>query len=114
MATDDTRRSAEHWQRKYYDSLEELEDKEKEWSEIEKILRLLVSRLTLIAETKDKNLGKQLEKLRQALREEKSSQNLHRLIDEISSNIAQLDKNKSKADKSANTTDNNPGQVLLG
>lgn len=113
METDGSKRSAEHWQQKYYDSLGELEDKEKQWSEVEKVLRLLVSRLTLITETDDKNLARQLDKLREAIREEKSSQNLQRLISEISANISKLDQQKASRPAAAKDLSVNPAQVLL-
>lgn len=88
--------SIEQWRKKYYDSLGELEDKEKEWSETESFLRVLVSRLTLIAETEDSKLNQQLEELRQSIREEQTSHNLKRSIEKISANINQLGSSKNK------------------
>ena len=46
-ATDD---SAQLWQRKYYDSLEDFEKKEKQWASVEDLLRRTISRLTLAAD----------------------------------------------------------------
>ncbi|MGD9390637.1 MAG: diguanylate cyclase [Thioalkalispiraceae bacterium] len=89
--------SVEQWRKKYYDSLGELEDKEQQWAETESFLRILVSRLTLIAETDDHNLNKQLDELRQSIREEQSSHDLKRSIEKISANINKLDTTKGKS-----------------
>jgi len=50
MARDGGSRQADHWQRKYYAALEELEEKEKAWGETEALLRRLATRLTLAAD----------------------------------------------------------------
>ncbi|MDH5573507.1 MAG: hypothetical protein OEY89_17215, partial [Gammaproteobacteria bacterium] len=96
MASDDTKgsRQADHWQRKYYDSLEELEDKEKEWEGLESILRILVARLTLITSTENKQLEKKLDHLRDGMRSDRKLLRLSPEIEEVSSFIAQQDGSK--------------------
>lgn len=91
MAGKDTgSRQADHWQRKYYDSLEELDRREQEWQALEQILRRLASRLTLAAENDQPAFNRQLETLRQALREEHNPQRLNKLVDEVSAAIKKL------------------------
>jgi len=81
-------RKADLWQRKYYESLDELEQKEKQWQELESLLRLLSSRLTLLSDASDEQLEKKLDKLRSNLRYEDDAFKFRPLIDDISSAIA--------------------------
>ncbi len=94
-------RQADHWQRKYYDSLEELERRKQEWQALEQILRL-ASRLTLAAETDQAGFNKQLEKLRQALREEHDPHRLNKLVDEVSTAISQLENTRQTGNPDSN------------
>ncbi len=84
-------RKADLWQRKYYESLEELEQKEKQWEELESLLRLLASRLTLLSDTSDEQLEKNLDKLRSNLRYEDDALKFRPLINDITSAIASTD-----------------------
>jgi len=84
-------RKADLWQRKYYDSLDELEQKEKQWQELESLLRLLASRLTLLSNASDEQLEKKLDKLRSNLRYEDNAFKFRPLINEINSIIASSD-----------------------
>lgn len=109
MSTENSKssRKADHWQRKYYDSLGELEDKEKEWAALESILRQLVTRLILITNPDDDQLEKRLERLRNSLRDGRDLLRLSPQIEEVSQAILQLDK---KSKKSIPT--DNPAEVL--
>ncbi len=91
MARDGGRRQADHWQRKYYDALAELEEKEKAWGETEALLRRLATRLTLAADHRDPALDRLLDELRRALRNERNPHRLQKLVEEISTAIARLD-----------------------
>jgi len=84
-------RKADLWQRKYYESLDELEQKEKQWQELESLLRLLASRLTLLSDASDEQLEKKLDKLRSNLRYEDNALKFRPLINDISSTIAKSD-----------------------
>ncbi len=84
-------RKADLWQRKYYQSLDELEQKEKQWQELESLLRLLASRLTLLSDAKDEQFEKKLDKLRSNLRYEDNALKFRPLINDISSVIANSD-----------------------
>ena len=91
MARDGGSRQADHWQRKYYDALAELEEKEKAWGETEALLRRLATRLTLAADHRDPALDRLLDDLRRALRNERNPHRLQKLVEEVSSVIARLD-----------------------
>ena len=84
-------RQAEHWKKKYYDSLDDLEEKEKAWREIETLLRQLTTRLTLVADVDDPAFDKQLEKLRNSIRDSRDLILLKPLIQDISAYIAKHD-----------------------
>jgi len=91
MARDGGSRQADHWQRKYYAALEELEEKEKAWGETEALLRRLATRLTLAADHRDPALDRLLADLRQALRNERNPHRLQKLVEDVSTVIARLD-----------------------
>ncbi len=91
MARDGGSRQADHWQRKYYDALAELEEKEKAWGETEALLRRLATRLTLAADHRDPALDRLLDELRRALRNERNPHRLQKLVEEVSGVIARLD-----------------------
>lgn len=93
MSTD----SADSWKKKYFTSLEGIESKERALNEIEGVLRLALSRLTLAAEGVDKGLDQQLSELRKTARGSFDKQRLERLIEAISDTVKRLDKNRSRS-----------------
>jgi len=86
----------ERWKLRYYESLDELEEKEKSWREVERLLRQLISRLTLAADNRHSILTKQLTELRNAVRDGRDILQMRDLIEEISENVAELDKLRKK------------------
>jgi len=56
------------WKTKYFNSLEELETKEKQWSGLEMTMRTGMSRLSIMLDGMDKELDKELNFLRRSLR----------------------------------------------
>ena len=93
--------SAEKWKQKYYDSLAELEQKEKAWQQTDSTLRRCISRLTLIGDGSAEALDRKLEDLRNQVRGEKDVDRLLHKIDIITMLAEQKD------DKSSNTEGNN-------
>jgi len=91
QSEDKSSRKADLWQRKYYESLDELDQKEKQWAELESLLRLLASRLTLLSDASDEQFEKKLDKLRSQLRYEDNALKFRPLINDISSAIASSD-----------------------
>jgi diguanylate cyclase len=92
----------EQWKRKYFDQLEQLEDKEKQWQQADDLLRKTISRLTLAADGQDENLDRQLRELRNAVRDHASSLQLQTVIDAMSSTLIKLDRqHKPAAEDSA-------------
>lgn len=83
------------WKNRYYDALAELEKKEKVWREIERLLRHLVTRLTLAADTRHPPLSKSLAELRNAVRDGRDIIALRNMIETISLQIGELDQIRS-------------------
>jgi len=71
------------WKNKYYASLETLEDKEKEWTEADQLLRRCISRMTLGFDADNPKLDEQLERLRNTIRREKNYDRIRNMIDAI-------------------------------
>lgn len=89
MAADDA-----EWKQKYFDTLGQLETKEREWREIDNLLRQGISRLTLITETRDDDLKTQIETLRGSLRAGTDSEKLAGLLENLSNTILKVDEER--------------------
>jgi len=103
---------AEQWKRKYFDQLQEVENREKQWHQSEELLRKAISRLTLAAEGQDGNLDRQLLELRNAIRDRVSSTQLQEIIEGVSGALIGLDRRKETP--STGTGDSPAGGGLLG
>jgi len=84
------------WKEKYLSNLEELEIKEQQWQESEKILRALISHLTNAADNSSTKLSQQLEVLRDAINKGVAANKLKRAIDEVADSILGLDAIREK------------------
>lgn len=82
------------WKHKYYDSLEQLELKEKQWSVLETALRNGMSTLSIAVEGVDKNLDQQLEVLRHANRRGVDGNKIVSLVRPITDTIERLEKKR--------------------
>lgn len=93
MAEDDPTQAAQ-WKRRYYDSLEQLDKKEKLWLRTEDLLRRAISRLTLAAEGLNDTLDEQLESLRNAFRDKADGSVLYQRVEAMSDTLLRLDQKK--------------------
>lgn len=92
------------WKQKYFDSLEDFEQKEKHWSEVEDLLRRTISRLTLAADGLDDALDNQLVELRNAIRDRADSPALSRKIETMSKTLVRLDGQRAQQQEAAPPT----------
>jgi diguanylate cyclase len=83
--------STEQWKRKYYASLEAIEQKEQRWKQLEEVLRKTISRLALAADGLNATLDKQLRDLRNAIRDRVSETVLMQRIEVVSRTLVRLD-----------------------
>lgn len=83
------------WKNRYYEALGEIEERETAWREAERLLRHLVSRLTLAADSRNEQLTRNLTDLRNAIRDGRDVLRLRELIEQISSQVGELDEIRS-------------------
>lgn len=88
--------NTERWRQRYYDSLAELENKERQWAKLESLLRRSISRLTLLADGIDPGLDHQLEKLRNIIRDERDDARIKSMIDSISAAAERVERQRSR------------------
>ncbi|MCW8949017.1 MAG: diguanylate cyclase [Sedimenticola sp.] len=74
---------AGEWKKKYFDSLADLERKEKRWESVESALRRSLSRLSFVGDGLDPVLDERLEQLRNRVRGEQDTKALLRLVEDI-------------------------------
>ncbi|HEY9198842.1 MAG TPA: hypothetical protein VIR60_05695, partial [Gammaproteobacteria bacterium] len=86
---------AEAWKRKYYDTLEQHEAKERQWAQADDLLRKTLSRLTLAADGQDTVLDRQLKELRDAIRDRADSRLLRQRIEAMSESLVRLDSKRA-------------------
>ncbi|VAW90954.1 hypothetical protein MNBD_GAMMA23-1563 [hydrothermal vent metagenome] len=79
------------WKKKYYDSLDDLEHKEEQWHQVEKLLRNAIVRISLAASSENERLTKLLNSLREDIRNGKDSLNLRVQLDKITAIIRDID-----------------------
>ncbi|MCL4315550.1 MAG: hypothetical protein M1527_01550 [Gammaproteobacteria bacterium] len=87
---------SERWKQKYYDSLEQIEKKERQWQDVEGLLRRGIARLTLAARGVNDTLDRELERLRNAIRDGRDSAALQRLIEAIGNSAARQDQGRAR------------------
>ena len=87
------------WKDKYLKNLEELENKERYWSDSEKNLRALIAHLTNAADTSSEKLNNQLTVLRDAINKGVAASKLKKAIDEVADSILGLDALRDKKKK---------------
>jgi len=81
----------EVWKDKYFESLEELEIKEKDWSGIELLLRTAVSRMSIAISGTDDELDDQLNRLRKQIRDNQDSKQLDSIIRQITNRLEKIE-----------------------
>ena len=96
------------WKSRYYEALGEIEEREKVWRDIERLLRHLITRLTLAADTRHQALNQNLTELRNAVRDGRDLLRLRELIDQISDQVAELDNMRSHGPEQVH-----PATILL-
>lgn len=80
------------WKQKYYNSLDDIEHREKEWQALEELFKQTISRLSLAAEGKSDNLDRDLGQLRSSIRKGKDNRIIESILESVSKEIIRLDK----------------------
>ena len=91
----------EHWKQKYYDQLDQLDKKEKDWAGLESILKKTISRLSLAAEGSHDQVDRHLQDIRTAVKDRINIHRLELILEDLSKLLANLDEKKIAPDKQA-------------
>ena len=81
----------EQWKEKYFQALEELEEKEKRWQNADEVFRRGMGRLALISQGVDPILDRRLNNLRKMLLKNESVGRIDELVEEVSARVKVLD-----------------------
>ncbi|HSH29779.1 MAG TPA: diguanylate cyclase [Thiohalobacter sp.] len=95
--TDTEHAQLETWKRKYYDSVEQAETRERRWAGMEELLRKTITRLSLAADGLDTTLDHQLAELRNAIRDRADDRTLQQRIEAMSATLVRLDTDRAGA-----------------
>lgn len=89
-----TGQGEEHWKRKYYDQLDQLEQKEKEWADLEAVLKRAIGRLSVAAEGHNSNVDQHIKDIRIAIKNKINRLRLESILDNLSKLLAKLEESK--------------------
>lgn len=101
MTTDSSSQDAQQWKTKYYDQLDRLDEKEKEWSALESVLKRAIGRLSLAAEGSNAELDRQLRDIRTVVKDKVNRHRLELVLDDVSKLLAKLEEKQSSPDRQA-------------
>ena len=79
----------ERWRNSYYDQLQQLDDKEREWAQTEKVLRRCASRLAAAMDPQEPELAQELRGLRTALNNHETADALETRIQRLADGLLQ-------------------------
>lgn len=97
--TDTEHAQLETWKRRYYDSVEQAEARERRWAGMEELLRRTITRLSLAADGLDATLDRQLAELRNAIRDRADDLTLQQRIEAMSATLVRLDTDRASASR---------------
>ena len=83
--------SADNWRKKYTVARDRLEQQERYLSEVESLMRHTIARLSIVAESGDPRLSRELDKLRKAARADKSPAELRALLESVAATATRLE-----------------------
>ena len=95
----DPGKAEQAWKKKYYDSLEKLERKEKEWGHAENVMRNAMSRLSVVMDGQDPNLDRELDLLRHAIRRGADAEKIIAILASVLETVEQVEALKAKQPK---------------
>ena len=87
----------EQWKKKYYDLIDQLEEKELDWEKLETTLKRTIGRLSLASEGQDKTLDRHIVELRNVIKHDINADKLDAIVDDISRILTQLEEKTGRA-----------------
>jgi diguanylate cyclase len=94
-----TGQGEEHWKNKYYNQLDKLEKKEREWSGLEYVLKKAVGRLSLAAEGHNGAIDQYIRDIRALIKNDIDCFRLESILDELSKLLAQAEQKQAVPDQ---------------
>lgn len=96
MADTSSGQNADQWKKKYYDQLDQLEQKEGEWGKLESLLKRTIGRLSLAAEGHHQSLDQHIRDVRESVRESVNSRRLEAILEKLSAGLAKIEEKSTK------------------
>lgn len=87
------------WKQQYYDHLDLLERKEKDWQKIESILKKTVLRLSIAAEGQHASVDRHLQDIRSVVKKQVNANRLESILEDISALMLKIGDKQVSADK---------------
>ncbi|MDH5485288.1 MAG: GGDEF domain-containing protein, partial [Gammaproteobacteria bacterium] len=91
--------NTERWKQKYYDQLDRLDEKEKEWGHLEAVLKKAIGRLTVAAEGQNAKLDHYIRDVRESIKDKVNRHKLDILLDDLSRLLTELEANQAAPDR---------------
>jgi len=99
MSENTSDQEAKNWKQQYYEHLDLLDQKKKEWQELESILKKTVLRLSIAAEGQHATIDRHLQDIRSTVKKQVNVIRLESSLDEISSVLLKIGDKQRKADR---------------
>ncbi len=91
-----TEKTEQQWKAKYFNSLEELETKEKQWTVLDNAMRQSLSRMSLLVNGVDRKLDKELDYLRLSIRKGAEGKKIRAILNSIFETLEKIESKRSK------------------
>jgi len=95
----------EHWKGKYYNQLDQLEKKEKEWAGLESVLKRAVGRLSLAAEGQNDGIDRYIREIRIVIKNDIDRFRLESILDDLSKILAKAEQTQAATPSSQQVMD---------
>jgi diguanylate cyclase len=91
-----TEKSEQQWKAKYFNSLEELETKEKHWTVLDEAMRKSLSRMSVLINGVDRQLDKELDYLRLSIRKGAEGKKIRAILETVFTTLEKVESQRSK------------------
>jgi len=99
MSRDTSDQDARRWKQQYYDHLDLLDRKEKDWQALESILKKTVLRLSIAAEGQHATIDRYLHDIRSVIKKQVNVIRLENILGDISALLLKMGDKKVAADR---------------
>ena len=99
MTETTSEQEVKRWKQQYYDHLDLLEQKEKDWQQIESILKKTVLRLSIAAEGQHASVDRHLQDIRSVVKKQVNTARLETILEDISALMLKIADKQVAADK---------------